>query len=155
MAKIVGKGVPEKEARFSDDDNLRCQGGRSLRNGNSDCEPPLDDVAILQAHARTVQAPLRGKSLPFRSGQQSSWTKDKSLGIRTGGYSCDRLSTLSLPRFGTTVLIPRTPLSRSHREKESSGSGKKICWMSSRKKVRRSPLFSSAASRSIRDNGSP
>lgn len=67
MAEIVGKSIPEKDETDSDG-NLRGKGGRSLRNGNSDRKSPLDDVAILQAHTRAVQTPLRGESLPFRSG---------------------------------------------------------------------------------------
>lgn len=67
MADIVGKSVPgnENEMVPSDDNDPRCKAGRSLHNGNSDRKPPLDDVAILQAHIRAVQTPLRGESLPF------------------------------------------------------------------------------------------
>lgn len=75
--------------------------------------------------------------------------------MRASGYSRESLSTLLLPRLRTTVLTLRMRSSRLRPEKVNSGSGKKISWTSSREKGQRSPLFSSAASRTIPDNGSP
>jgi len=95
----------------------------------------------------------------FPSDQVSSRPeKQMNTGARilyAGGYSHVRLSTLSLLKLRATDLILRTPSSRLRLGKASFGSGKKIYWMSSRRKVPRSPLFSLAASRTILDNGSP